>query len=249
MESLSPFIILVIVKQIGDIKSTGTWGGVTFYTMGGEFYMRLKSTLTAKEVRTHKAFERSRRRSSRFGRGNELASFVYRSLREEERAYALYCELKTMGILLLKKRKTEEEVVEALYNHCEEWKRSGGAVTAKKQKSPKRKQSLFYFTGSEGMPLRLSRKDILDLEQGTHEDVLRVVEKLKERLVGKKKRKEITEQKSETLQSKVCTKPIGRRIVKRVVLKPRWIKVAYEPLRSLMITHRPRKCNTRPAPT
>ena len=191
--------------------------------------MRLQSTLTAKEVRTLKVFERSRRSSSRFGRGNELASFVYRSLREEDRAYPLYCQLKTMGILLLKKRKTEEEVVEALYNHCEEWKRGGGGVTAKKPKSPKRKQSLFYFTGSEDMPLRLSRKDILDLEQGTHEDMLRVVEKLKNRLAAKKKRKEKAGQLavvaiSEVIPVASIAKPIGRKIVKPVVLRPQWRK-------------------------
>ena len=230
-------IILVLVKQIGDIKSTGTWGGVTFYTMRGEFYMRLKSTLTAKEVRTHKAFERSRRSSSRFGRGNELASFVYRSLREEERAYTLYCELKTLGVRLLKMRKNEEDVVQALFSHCEEWKRLGGAVIAKKPKPPKRKQSMFYFAGSEDMPLRLSRRDIWTLEAGKEQDVLNVIEKLRNRLADKKKRKEKAQPTLVVTVDKpalTASRPATRRIVKPIVLIPRWVAPVNQ-LLSLMV--------------
>ena len=185
---LADSIILVLVKQIGDIKSTGTWGGVTFYKMEEEFYARKQSTLTAKRFWNDKAFGRSRRSCNRLERGNKLASFVYRGLAYEDRAYALYCELKSKAIRLLKERKAEDVVLQELYSHCEEWKRSGRAATCKKPKSPQRKQSLFYFTGSEDMPLRLSRKDILDLEQGTHEDMLRVVGKLRERLEKHKKK-------------------------------------------------------------
>jgi hypothetical protein len=50
----------------------------------------------------------------RFGRGNQLASKVYRSLPGEEQVYALFCRLKSAAMQALKKGKGVEEVRQLL---------------------------------------------------------------------------------------------------------------------------------------
>jgi hypothetical protein len=91
-----------MAKQIGHIKIIGTIDNLTFYEMDGEYYVRMKSSLTGKQFKTKKCFERSRRSAARFGAGNKIAGEVYRSLPDEKRVYALFCSLKSIAIALLK---------------------------------------------------------------------------------------------------------------------------------------------------
>ena len=98
-----------MARQIGEIKITGTIDDITFYKMDGEYYARMKSSLTGKKFWKHKAFEGSRRSCSRFAAGNKLASRVYRMIEEEKRVYKLYCFLKKRAIALLKEGKSLEE--------------------------------------------------------------------------------------------------------------------------------------------
>ncbi len=91
-----------MAKQVGNIKIIGTIDNLTFYEMDGEFYVRMKSSLTGKQFKTKKCFERSRRSAARFGTGNKIAGEVYRSLPDKKRVYALFCSLKSIAIALLK---------------------------------------------------------------------------------------------------------------------------------------------------
>ena len=56
-----------MAKQVGIIKITGTIDDITFYEMGGEFYARMKSSLTGKRFWKDKAFEGSRRSAKALG--------------------------------------------------------------------------------------------------------------------------------------------------------------------------------------
>lgn len=112
---------LIMPRQAGNIRIIGTLDELTFYKMEGIYYVRTRSSLTKKRFFKDKAFEGSRRSCSRFGRGNSLASKVYRMVEKEKRAYALYCFLKSRAILLLKEGKREEEVIALLKEYLVEF--------------------------------------------------------------------------------------------------------------------------------
>ena len=92
----------------------GTYDDITFYKMEGNYYARMKSSLTGKKFWKHKAFEGSRRSCNRFGKGNQLASKVYKEIPEANRVYALYCTMKRIAIAMLKAGREEEQVIAEL---------------------------------------------------------------------------------------------------------------------------------------
>lgn len=109
----------------------GTYDDITFYKMEGQYYARMKSSLTGKKFWKHKAFEGSRRSCGRFGRGNQLASLVYNEIEESIRIYALYCRMKSKAIAMLKAGATEDEVIGALRSLKPKTKPRAKVVTLK----------------------------------------------------------------------------------------------------------------------
>lgn len=109
-----------MARQIGDIKITGTLGDITFYQMNGKYYARMKSSLTAKKVKTHPHFALTRLYAKWLGEASKLASEVYRSLPVEERKYAVFCRLKTMAYKLVKEGVVRAEVLGVLKRYLEE---------------------------------------------------------------------------------------------------------------------------------
>jgi hypothetical protein len=103
-----------MAKQTGDIIIVGTIDDITFYEMEGKGYARRKSSLTGKKVKKDPRFKRTMQSAHRFGRGNQLASKVYRSLPRQEQVYALFKELKSIAILAIKEGKSEGEVMKLL---------------------------------------------------------------------------------------------------------------------------------------
>ena len=100
-----------MAKQIGDIIIVGTIDDITFYEMEGKGYARRKTSLTGKKVKKDPRFRRTMQSANRFGRGNQLASKVYRSLPREQQVYTLFKELKRIAILAIKEGKSEAEVL------------------------------------------------------------------------------------------------------------------------------------------
>lgn len=82
-----------MAKQIGDIKLTGTVDDLVFYHMGGDYYVRTKSSLTGKRFRRDKAFEGSRRSAGLLGAASALAAGLYRLLPKERKSRDLFREL------------------------------------------------------------------------------------------------------------------------------------------------------------
>jgi hypothetical protein len=109
-----------MARQTGDIKITGTIGDITFYRMDGEYYARMKSSLTAKKVKTHPHFALTRMYAKWLGEASKLASEVYRTLPGEERKYTVFCRLKTVAHKLVKEGVVREEVLDVLKRHLEE---------------------------------------------------------------------------------------------------------------------------------
>jgi hypothetical protein len=111
LQIISLFNYLFMAKQAGDYFIEGTFDDLTFYKMCGDYYVRMKSSLTGKRFWKEKAFEGSRKSCSRFGDGNTLASSVFQLVREERRTNRLFPFLRTRAIALLKEEKSAEEVV------------------------------------------------------------------------------------------------------------------------------------------
>jgi hypothetical protein len=100
-----------MARQVGDIRVQGEIDGISYYEMGGRHYARRKSSLTGKRFHKEAAFEGSRRSSSRFGKGNELAGLVYRGIAPGLRCRRFYGKLMKMAVGLLKEGLKEEEVL------------------------------------------------------------------------------------------------------------------------------------------
>jgi hypothetical protein len=110
-KSMLHYYLSSVAKQAGDIKIIGTIDNLCFYRMEGNYYVRMKTSLTGKRFWKDQAFAGSRRSCNRFGKANQLASKVYKSLAKEKREYSLYCFLKSAAIALLNEGLTEEEII------------------------------------------------------------------------------------------------------------------------------------------
>jgi len=106
-----------MAKQAGDLFIEGTLDDLTFYKMNGIYYVRMKTSLTAKRFWKDKAFEGSRRSCNRFAKGNRLASAVFRLVLKEKRTPSLFPFLRTRAIALLKEGKPAEEVTGLLLDY------------------------------------------------------------------------------------------------------------------------------------
>ncbi len=103
-----------MARQIGPIKITGTIDGITFYRMDGVYYARMKSSLTAKKVKTHPNFALTRMYANWLGEASKIASEAYRSLPKEERKYELFCELKKLAHKRVKEGVEREVILKEL---------------------------------------------------------------------------------------------------------------------------------------
>ena len=108
-----------MAKQVGDIILVGTIDDITFYEMDGKGYARKKTSLTGKRVKKDPRFKRTMESANRFGKGNQLASKVYRSLPRPRQVYALFKELKRIAILGIKEDMSEAEVLVLLQQRVE----------------------------------------------------------------------------------------------------------------------------------
>ena len=105
---------LLMARQVGPIKITGTIDGITFYRMDGVYYARMKSSLTAKKVKTHPNFALTRMYANWLGEASKMASQVYRALPEEERKYEMFCKLKTLAHKRVKEGAGREAILKEL---------------------------------------------------------------------------------------------------------------------------------------
>jgi hypothetical protein len=103
-----------MARQAGDIKIISTIDDLCFYKMCGEYFVRMKSSLTGKRFWKDKAFEGSRKSCSRFGEGNKIASKVYAMIEKENRVKKLFTFLRRRAILLLKEGVSVEGTEEVL---------------------------------------------------------------------------------------------------------------------------------------
>lgn len=103
-----------MAKQLGPVYYTGTIGMVCFYKMQGQYYARLKSSLTGRRVKKDPAFRRTMENANILGEASRIASAVYRSVAPEEKCQGLYRMMTGIAIRMLKQRMNPMKVLAAL---------------------------------------------------------------------------------------------------------------------------------------
>ena len=103
-----------MAKQIGNIRITGTYDNLCFYKVKGAYYVRKKSSLTAKRVKTSPKFALTRLYADLMGRSSKIASAIYSALPADFRQYWMFKAFTGEALQWLKKGKSPEETKEIL---------------------------------------------------------------------------------------------------------------------------------------
>jgi hypothetical protein len=108
---------MIMPKQKG-LFITGTYNGICYYKMNGQYYCRRKSTLSRKRVKRSPAFKLTMKYAGLLGEASRVAAEVYRSLPRAQRKHALYRALTGQAMQLLKAGTAAAVVVEQLKKQC-----------------------------------------------------------------------------------------------------------------------------------
>lgn len=99
-----------MAKQAGPFTITGTIENLCFYEMEGQYYVRMKSSLTGKRVKKDPAFARTMQYAGWLKLAAKAASVFYRTIPKEERCRELYRKLTGKAMSLLKEGVQEEQL-------------------------------------------------------------------------------------------------------------------------------------------
>lgn len=113
-EKGSGCILCNMARQTGGIKVTGTIEGLSFYKMHGDYFVRTKSSLTARRFWKDRAFEGSRKSCVLLAKASSLTSLFYKGYPKHKKAKGLFNEMTGKVKLWLKEGKTEEETLRLL---------------------------------------------------------------------------------------------------------------------------------------
>jgi hypothetical protein len=104
-----------MAKQAGQFVFTGTVGDATGYKMNGKYYLKTKSEISRRKIRTHRNFSLTRRNAKWFGEAVKLAQKIYYELPPDERdQYKTWYPLRNRAQELVRKGTPEEEIVRLL---------------------------------------------------------------------------------------------------------------------------------------
>ena len=92
-----------MARKAGPIFITGSIDNLCFYKMGGQYYVRKKSSLDGKRVRRDKAFAVTMKNAELMGKGSSVASSVYRLVPVSCRGIVLFRAITSAAISLLRK--------------------------------------------------------------------------------------------------------------------------------------------------
>lgn len=94
--------------------NTGTRDGTCIYKMRGEYFIRSKSTLSGKRVKTSPAFKNTMLHAGILGRASRIASDIYRELPEASREHSIYRSLTGEAMRLIKAGIEDDKVKDIL---------------------------------------------------------------------------------------------------------------------------------------
>lgn len=101
-------------KQKGPTFITGTFNGLCYYQMDGNYYVRRKSSLSRRRVKRSPAFKRTMRYAGLLAQASRIASEVYRITPRKSRKREIFHGLTGKAMDLLKKGMQAELVLEQL---------------------------------------------------------------------------------------------------------------------------------------
>ena len=109
----------------------GTFGDLTFYKMEGKYYVRKKSGLTSKRVKTSAEFRWTMIYANLLGRASKIGSQIYKALPPNWRQFWMYRSFTGEAFTLLKENPyTDEEVKQILWKtYVEYWEQWEAANT------------------------------------------------------------------------------------------------------------------------
>jgi hypothetical protein len=99
-------------KGVPGFKKRGS--PVIVYTLRGRTYVRAKSSLTSKRVKTSKEFKLTMINAGLLAKASKIASEIYRALPEKKRKHSFYRLLTGKAMKMLKTGMSEEEVKKRL---------------------------------------------------------------------------------------------------------------------------------------
>jgi hypothetical protein len=105
-----------MAKQAGDIKLTGCIHNLQFYKMDGKYYVRKKSSLTGRRVKTDKAFTLTMAYSDLLKTASPIASKVYLQMPKKERDNKYRLKLVGLAMQMIRQGITVEEIYTQLYD-------------------------------------------------------------------------------------------------------------------------------------
>lgn len=89
---------------------TGTIGNATYYVMNGIGYVRSKSSLSGKRVKTSPAFKKTMEFARKLGEASTLASALYKTVPAKQKSIGLFRKITGMVITGFRKGNNVEEV-------------------------------------------------------------------------------------------------------------------------------------------
>ena len=105
-----------MAKQIGPYFKVMCKQNLQFYKMDGKYYVRKKSSLSSKRVRTDKAFTLTMVHAGILATASPIAKAVYNQIPKETRQHSYFRSLVRTAIRLIKEGKTTEAIYRQLYN-------------------------------------------------------------------------------------------------------------------------------------
>ncbi len=122
------------------LRITGTIDNLCFYKMDGQYYVRMKSSLTGKRVKKDPAFSATMRYAGFLADAARIASAVYRKVNADQQVKGLYRKITGEAMRLLKEDQTIADVTGLL-----EAKYVKTAAAPKAQKSEKPVNKVISF--------------------------------------------------------------------------------------------------------
>lgn len=101
-----------MARQTGPTKIEGTLANITFYKMGGEFFLLRKTSIDKKRIKSDPAFTQFRKDSKLHGKASSLTSRLYSTLPAEQKVHGYFGKLTAWVKGMLKVGMSEEEAWE-----------------------------------------------------------------------------------------------------------------------------------------
>lgn len=102
------------------MKLTGTVGTLCFYQREGNYYVRSKSSLCGKRVKSDPAFGATMRYAALLGKSAGIASGIYKRLTAVQKLEWPYRKLTGQVMQLLRQERDEKTIIELLWEGIHE---------------------------------------------------------------------------------------------------------------------------------